>query len=228
MGVQFLEAFVGRVERVEKGDRIGDVDQHRDAEFAGGRPQRIEAGVVDGDQRPMLIADVQPERFPDFQPVRAARDLLAKAGCRPFAETVAVLRPLRPIDAAEHVKAIGRVRLDRVEVAVQDVLAPTAVEIDVGDHARRVEHVEQFAHRALIPAAAKRLGKVIMGVEHRKFRLQDLGRFDDQLGNRGKLAQRNVVHDCLSAANCTRICPYFNAVRRPVTLNLFSVDKIPF
>ena len=47
---QLLLALVGRVEGLEERDGVGDVDHHRKTERPGGRPQRVEAGVVYRDE----------------------------------------------------------------------------------------------------------------------------------------------------------------------------------
>ena len=49
--VELLPALVPCVERLEERDRVGDVDRHRDAELARGGPQRVQARVVDRDER---------------------------------------------------------------------------------------------------------------------------------------------------------------------------------
>ena len=78
VGAQLLPALVRRVERLEEGDRVGDVDDDRDPELGGGRPQRVEPRVVDGDQPAVRIARAQAERLPDLEPAGAARDRVAQ------------------------------------------------------------------------------------------------------------------------------------------------------
>src|SRR5579859_4551566 len=64
MGLEFFPAFIGVIERLEKGDRIGDVDQHRQMEFACRFPQWNEAFVVNRYQLPFVIPNSQAEGFP--------------------------------------------------------------------------------------------------------------------------------------------------------------------
>ena len=74
VGVELLPALVRRVERLEERHRIGDVDDDRDPELRGGRPQRVEPRVVDGDQPAVRVACAKPERLPDLEPAGAAGD----------------------------------------------------------------------------------------------------------------------------------------------------------
>ncbi len=78
MCAQLFETLIVFVNRVEEGDRIGDVDQHRQTEFRRRLPDRIEALVIDRDQFALMVFDVQPERFPDFQSLCAATCLFAQ------------------------------------------------------------------------------------------------------------------------------------------------------
>ena len=105
----------GRVERIEEGDRIGDVDQHRQIQLAGSRPQRVESRIVHCHQRAVLIAHMQAEWLPDLQPLGTTRGLRAELRGGPLAEMIAMLRPLAPIDAAEDSEALGRGGLEMLE-----------------------------------------------------------------------------------------------------------------
>src|SRR5690606_41225247 len=58
---------------------VGNVDEHRQAQLARNGPQRIQPGIVNIDQRAVLVTHVQAERLPDFQAVRAACHLLTRS-----------------------------------------------------------------------------------------------------------------------------------------------------
>ena len=58
VAVQLLPALVGGVERIEERHWVGDVDQHRQIQLAGSRPQRVEPRIVHCHQRAVLIAHV--------------------------------------------------------------------------------------------------------------------------------------------------------------------------
>ena len=71
--VQLLPALVVRIERLEERDRVGDVDDDREAQVGGGRPERVEPRVVDVDEAAVGVARPQPEQLPDLEPARPAR-----------------------------------------------------------------------------------------------------------------------------------------------------------
>ena len=191
--MQLLPALVGRVERIEERDRVGDVDQHRQVQLAGGGPQRVEPRIIHRHQRAMLIAHMQAKRLPDLQPLGAARGLRAKLRGGPLAEAIAVLGPFAPIHAAEDAEALGRGGLEMLQPLVQDLLAPAAVEIDIHAHIGLVERVEQLGDRPLAPAAAKIGAKVIMRVDHREARPRDRRGRDAELGLRQEFVQVEIA-----------------------------------
>src|SRR5438270_929928 len=65
-----LPSLVGRVERPEERDRVGDVDDDREVELRGRRPERVETRIVNRDEPPIGIARPQAEQFPDLEPAR--------------------------------------------------------------------------------------------------------------------------------------------------------------
>lgn len=71
VGVELLPALVPGVERLEEGDRVGDVDDDREVKLCGGGPERIEAPVVDRDETAVWIARPQSEQLPDLEPARS-------------------------------------------------------------------------------------------------------------------------------------------------------------
>ncbi len=101
MGVEFFPAFVGFIQRIEKRHRVRDMHHHRQFEFTCRRPDRIKPGIINRHQLIVMIAHMQPERFPDFQPLRAAPGLNTQPFRRPFAKLIAVLGPGVPVHAAE-------------------------------------------------------------------------------------------------------------------------------
>ena len=70
--LQFLPPFVAWVERLEEGGGISDVDDHREVELRGRRPQRIEPLVINGDETSVGVAGSEPQRFPDLEAVSSA------------------------------------------------------------------------------------------------------------------------------------------------------------
>ncbi len=127
------------IHRVEEGGWIGNVNGDGQLQLSSGRPDRIEAGIVNGNQIAALVPHFKTEWLPDFQALSAACRLLAQPFCCPIAEVVAMLRPLRPVDTAIDAKTLRRGGFEVVEVCLKDVLAPAAVEVDVDAHVRRVK-----------------------------------------------------------------------------------------
>src|SRR6476469_6605034 len=70
---QLLPTLVVRIERLEERDRIGDVDDDREAQVGGGRPKGVEPRVVDVDEATVSVARPQPEQLPDLEPSRSPR-----------------------------------------------------------------------------------------------------------------------------------------------------------
>ncbi|HMT22153.1 MAG TPA: hypothetical protein PKE20_13085 [Promineifilum sp.] len=167
MGMQLLPALVARVDGVEKSHRVGHVGQHGQTQLTGRGPERVEAWVIDGHQPVVLVAHMQAERLPDLQSLRSPAGLFPQTPGGPLAEAVAVSRPLRPIDAAKDLEAIGSGSLEVVQMAPEHVFAPAAVEVHVGHNAGHVEGIEQGGKGLFVPAATERLGQVIMSVDDR-------------------------------------------------------------
>ena len=88
MGVQLLPAFVGSIEGIEEGNRIGHMDGDGNTESGGSSPKRIEARIVHFDQTPLRIVDVQTEAFPDLEALGTPPDLGFEPGGGPLAELI--------------------------------------------------------------------------------------------------------------------------------------------
>jgi hypothetical protein len=65
-------------------------------------------------------------------------------------------------------KARRRFGFKEIEMGIQDIFAPAAVEIDVLGHAGFIQPVEQLWQRLLIPPAPEGLSQVIVRVDHRE------------------------------------------------------------
>ena len=92
----------------------------------------------------MLVAHRKPKALPDFQPLGAAFFLEAQALRSPFGEFVAHFGPFRPIHAAENLETLWRRGFEVVQVGVEQVFAPAAVQVDVQADVHLVEPVEQL------------------------------------------------------------------------------------
>ena len=80
-----------------------------------------------------------------------------------------------------------------VEVGIQQMLAPAAVQVHVADDPGLVEQVEQFRQGFPVPAAAELLAQVVMGVEGREARLFHGGDPGDQFGLGTKVFEFHVI-----------------------------------
>ncbi len=165
MGMQLFPALVDLVEGIEKGDRVGDVDEDRDLQLGGGLPQWIEAGVINGDKLAVMIAHLKAKALPDLETLGAAPDLLGKAGGCPPGKTIPLLRPPAPVDPAEMVEAVRCTVLEVVEVPVEDLLAPAAVHVGHRFHTAFVHGVQQLGERAADPTTAPQRSQVVVRID---------------------------------------------------------------
>ncbi|GAC1670264.1 MAG: hypothetical protein NVS9B8_13430 [Candidatus Limnocylindrales bacterium] len=65
MGMEFLPALIGGIERLEERDRIGDVDQDWETQLASRHPEWIKADVIDCDEPTLGVARAQAKELPD-------------------------------------------------------------------------------------------------------------------------------------------------------------------
>ena len=101
VGLELLDAFVVFVERLEERDRVRDVDGHRDAEFGGRGPERVEPRVVDRDETAVGPARVEAQRLPDLEAAGAGGDAVTQTRRLGLAES-RVGGPARVVEAGEH------------------------------------------------------------------------------------------------------------------------------
>ena len=78
-----------------------------------------------------------------------------------------------------------------VEVSVEDMLAPTAVQVDVLDDAGFVQQVEQAGEGFLDPAAAEFGAEVVVGIDGGETGPGDVGSVGDQPGSGVVIAQEH-------------------------------------
>ncbi|MGD0877367.1 MAG: hypothetical protein ABSA01_04370 [Anaerolineales bacterium] len=183
---EFLPALVGLVDRVKKGHRVGHEDDDQQAQFPGALPDLYQVRVVHIHQAIVLVADGQAETLPDFQPFRAAFLLDPQPPGGLFGKTVAFFQPLRSVHPAEDQEAPGRGLLEMVEVGIQHLLTPAAVQIHVEDDPGLVQPVQQFRQGFPVPPAAELPAHVVVGVEGREARLFHPGDPGDQFGLRAE------------------------------------------
>jgi len=91
-----------------------------------------------------MVLDMQTERFPDLEALRARLLLDLEPACCPFGEAVAHAFPLRPIHSAEDLKAPGRFGFEGLEMLQEDVFAPAAIQVNVMNNACFIQQVQQF------------------------------------------------------------------------------------
>ena len=162
---ELLVALVHRVERLEEGDRVGDVDGDRDAQLPRRRPEGIQPRVVDGHDPARPVTRGQPERLPGLQPAGAR----GYAGVQPSRLLLAEVGPLGPHRVVEtgedgHPAAERRPALDLARQP--GAVAPVEVD-DAGDR-RGVENGPQLGGRRVRPAPGEgRRPEVVVGVDGR-------------------------------------------------------------
>ncbi len=142
MCAQFLPALVGFIDRVEEGHRVRHVDHNRQAQFTGGFPDGGEARVIHIHQLAGVVFDVQAESLPDLQPLCAALFLNPEPARRPFGKSISLFRPLAPVHAAEDHETFRGGLFKVIEMGVEQVLTPAAVEIDITDNASSIQKVK--------------------------------------------------------------------------------------
>jgi len=174
MLAELVVALVRAVERVEEGDRVGDVDGDRDAELAGGRPQWVEPGIVDRHEAPRRVAGGQAQRLPDLEAAGAGRDARPEpAGL--LGPEVGPLLPHPVVEAGEDGDAPAE-RLPARDLAGEG-LAPPTVEVDDGGDARGVQGRPQTLGAGRRPGPGEgRRAEVVVGIDGGQPGLDDLRR----------------------------------------------------
>ena len=205
MLVQLLPSLVGRVERPEERDRVGDMDGDRQTELAGRGPERIEAGVLDRDEPAGRVARPEPEQLPDLQPAGAVAGRRAEPAGLLLAE-VPALRPHAVVEAGEDGHPSTERRPPR-HLAAQR-LALAAVEVDDGRDPRRLQGRSRARPASRLAHSPENgVGpEVVVGVDGREGGARrGAGPADAQLGARPVVDEPEVVgrrpgrrrHGCL-------------------------------
>ena len=155
VGPQLVEPLVVRVERVEERDRVGGVDQHRQAQLAGEREHRDHARVVGQDERAGRVADGQPEVLPHLD-ARGRRAAAASRSCA-ASSPVAVRRCASSAQSSwQNVRnRPGCGAVVAVEVGLE-LVAPIAVEVDHRLDVAAVHQREQRRRRRRPSSAGRR------------------------------------------------------------------------
>ena len=151
---QLLPPLVEPIERLEEGDRVGDVDRDRHAQLASGTPQGVQPGIVDGNKTPSRVARPQPEQLPDLEPDSTRGDTLPQPGRLAVTE-VHVGRPGVVVEATEHCDAPWQGRLPAVQLLSKPVTVP-AVEIDDPRDTCLVQHPTELLRGPIRPRPGER------------------------------------------------------------------------
>ena len=163
VGVQLLPALVGRVERLEERDRVGDVDDDRDVELGGGLPQRIEPRVVHGHETTMDRARRRPSSFQTLRPRRPASTDVAQPALPPTRRTRG-RRPSRRSPGRQRPHAV-RDQAPASDRLCREHIALAAVQVDHQLDAGRVERGDELRRSTRRPVAAERRAEVVVGVD---------------------------------------------------------------
>ncbi len=142
MCADLLPTFIRLIDRVKECNRVGHMDHHRQSKFACHFPNWIQARIVHFDQLPFMVFDMQPKRFPDLQPLRARILLDLEPASRPISKSIAHAFPLRPIHAAEDLKTLRGFRFEMIEMLIKNILAPTAIQVNVMSHTCFIEQIQ--------------------------------------------------------------------------------------
>ncbi len=191
MAEQLLQSLIEAVDRLEEGDRVGDVDQDRQPQLTGGIPERGETRIVRHQQVAVGILEVEAEVFPDFEPLGTRRHRLAETGDETIGETGG--GRLGPVDVAEGGEAAGIGTVVTVEVGLK-LVAPAAVEVDHPGHAAFVHQGEESGDILDHPIAVGRepAAEVVVGIDDREAGAPDGVRGDLQAGARLVVAQQDI------------------------------------
>jgi hypothetical protein len=85
--LQHVPKLVAFVQRLEKGHRVGAVDEHRHAELPSLGPQRVQAHVVHGNEVPLSVFVAQPQFLKDLEPTGPGLDFALQLLCHTLAES---------------------------------------------------------------------------------------------------------------------------------------------
>ncbi len=158
-----------------------------------------------------------PQRLPDLEPRRASCLLDGQPAGRPLGEGIAHLPPPSPGHAAEDAESLRRLRLEELEVGVEDVLTPAPVQVHEVHDPRLVEAFQQLFEWSFLPAPAEGLGQVIVGLDHGEARLRDVRRLDHQLRARALALEQHSSSSQSITPAATRTARVESADRRATT-----------
>ena len=208
VALQLLPALVGLVERVEEGDRVGDMDRHGDAQLPGRGPERIETTVVDRHEPAVRAACPQAERLPDLEAAGARRNAVPQPRRLGLTER-RVVSPALVVETREHRDASGQRPLPAVDLAPQPV-TPAAVQVDDRLDPGQVERLGELGSGARGPVAAECRPEVIVRIDRGKPRTRHVARDRPQPRPRPVARQRHLARRLAHPFSPLRAIPRTN------------------
>ncbi len=179
---ELVEPFVVRVLRLPELERVGAVDQDRDAQPRAGFEDRVEPGIVDRDAPALDVDRVHAETLVDLETPRAGADVRLELGDR--ARGPAGRTDSGPVDVGEVDDPPGRHalgerqhraqvlgapdRVARLSVGSGHTLEAAAREVDHHRHVHRVHRGDDLAHRGFVEVEL-----VVVDVDERVLRARD-------------------------------------------------------
>jgi glutamine---fructose-6-phosphate transaminase (isomerizing) len=188
---ELLGPLVEAVQRLEEGDRVSHVDQHRQAELAGRGEDVAEPLVVRQHPSPGAVDDGQAEVLPHLEPAGAGCRGGGQVGDEPLGGPV--LEQPSPVELGERHEPAG-VRLV-VPLEVLRQLAGSAVEIDHGRDVVRVHEVDQGRDVGDQPGAVagEPPAEVVVHVHRRVRGPRHLGGGEPELGDRRVVGEPQIA-----------------------------------
>ena len=162
---QLQPAFVVFVPGIEKRRRLGDVNQHRNAEVGAFFKHRRKGGIVHVDALAAFVMQLHAEVFENLQALRAVLDVLFKTLRDAFAE--AGLVEVAVVHVRENNETIRIAAFHHFNGALQ-AIAGTAAQIH---HHLEVDGVHAFDE--FFDVAGRGIPVVAVNIDERKFRAID-------------------------------------------------------
>jgi hypothetical protein len=194
---QLLEPLVVPVKGLEEGERVGGVDDHRQAQLAGRHEHLGQPGIVGQHPPAAGVLDGQAQVLPDLDPTGAGRPGRLQAPDQRRGRVGPAQG--RPVQVTVGGEAAGMGAVVAVEVGLQ-LLAPAAVQVDDRGHADLVHQVEQGRDVGRGPAAVRvqPSPQVVVGVDGGQRRLGHRGgrmseRRDRRVVTQGQAGQGGQV-----------------------------------
>ena len=91
-----------------------------------------------------------------------------------------LLGPGIQVNASEDAKTFRGSILEVIQVVMQDILPPAAIQIDVYLYLCLIQSLEKQGYLFFIPSPAKWISQVVMDIDHREARLDNFRLFGDQ------------------------------------------------